>query len=112
VRERGAARLVSADGRFVSRPLFPFGRGPRRSEFYELTLAPGGVALASAHPLGSTENLVVASGSAEIHVQGQAHALSAGDSILFRADVEHSYRNRGDVPALMYLVMTYAEEIE
>jgi transcriptional regulator with XRE-family HTH domain len=112
VREHGAARLVSADGRFVSRPLFPFGRGPRRSEFYELTLAPGGVALASAHPLGSTENLVVASGCAKIRVQGQEHALSAGDSILFRADVEHSYRNCGDVPALMYLVMTYAEEIE
>jgi transcriptional regulator with XRE-family HTH domain len=112
VRERGAARLTSADGRFVSRPLFPFGRGPRRSEFYELTLAPGASELASAHPAGSTENLVVSSGRAEIRVHGQDHLLETGDSILFRADAEHRYRNPGETPTVMYLVMTYDEAVE
>jgi transcriptional regulator with XRE-family HTH domain len=112
VREQGGARLTSADGRFVSRPLFPFGRGPRRTEFYELTLAPGASEAASAHPAGSTENLVVSSGRAEIRVRGQAHLLEAGDSILFRADVEHRYRNPGEVPTVMYLVMTYDETVE
>ena len=111
VRERGAARLTSPDGRFVSRPLFPFGRGPRRSELYELTLAPGCVETAHAQPPGSTENLVVSSGRAEIRVHGQQHLLAAGDSILFRADAEHSYANPGDVPTILYLVMTYANEL-
>jgi transcriptional regulator with XRE-family HTH domain len=112
LREQGAARLTSADGRFVSRPLFPFGRGPRRTEFYELTLAPGASEAASAHPAGSMENLVVSSGRAEIRVHGQAHVLEAGDSILFRADAEHRYRNPADVPTVMYLVMTYDETVE
>jgi mannose-6-phosphate isomerase-like protein (cupin superfamily) len=112
IRERGAARLTSADGRFVSRPLFPFGRGPRRTEFYELTLAPSGIELASAHPPGTTENLVVSSGRLEISVHGKEHVLEAGDAILFRADAEHSYKNSGDTPTVMYLVMTYAADVE
>ncbi|MEY4512586.1 MAG: hypothetical protein RLZZ450_4708 [Pseudomonadota bacterium] len=32
LRAQGAARLTSADGSFSSRPLFPFGQGPRRTE--------------------------------------------------------------------------------
>lgn len=107
----GAARLRSADGLFTSRPLFPFGRGPRRTEFYELTLAPGGVEMAAAHPPGTTENLVVSAGRLEISVHGKAHVLETGDAILFRADVEHSYRNIGQVRTVMYLVMTYAADV-
>ena len=34
-----------------------------------------------------------------------------GDSILFEADSPHAYRNVGRTEAVMYLVMTYAEEI-
>lgn len=34
---------------------------------------------------------------------------SQADAILFEADVPHSCRNPGDVPTVMYLVMTYAE---
>jgi transcriptional regulator with XRE-family HTH domain len=112
VRQQGGARLTSADGSFVSRPLFPFGRGPRRSEFYELTLAPGGREIATAHPPGTTENLVVTSGRAVIRVHGEEHVLGKGDAVLFRADVEHSYDNPGHDGAVMYLVMTYAKEIE
>jgi transcriptional regulator with XRE-family HTH domain len=112
VREQGAARLRSGDGLFVSRPLFPFGRGPRRTEFYELRLAPSGMELAAAHPPGTMENLVVASGRLEIRVHGKEHVLETGDAILFRADVEHSYRNIGDKATVMYLVMTYAADVE
>lgn len=112
LREHTAARLRSADGLFTSRPLFPFGRGPRRTEFYELRLAPGGVELASAHPPDTTENLVVSSGRLAIHVHGKEHILETGDAIMFRADVEHSYRNLADTPTVMFLVMTYAADIE
>ena len=35
------------------------------------------------------------------------HAIA----ILFEADTPHAYRNPGKVEAVMYLVMTYAEEI-
>lgn len=109
LRSEGAARLTSADGSFVSRPLFPFGQGPRKTEFYELRLAPHGSERASAHPGGTIENLVVAAGAVTIRAGGEKHVLACGDAILFRADVEHSYHNPGDVEAVMYLVMTYAE---
>jgi transcriptional regulator with XRE-family HTH domain len=102
--------LTSKDRSFSSRALFPFDE-PRRVEFYELRLAPGSVEDADAHPPGTSENLVLTAGALEIDVAGDTHRLEAGDSILFEADTPHAYRNPGRVEAVMYLVMTYAEEI-
>lgn len=102
--------LTSKDRSFSSRALFPFDE-PRRVEFYELRLAGGAVEDADAHPPGTTENLVVTAGQIEIDVAGDTHRLETGDSILFEADTPHAYRNPGRVEAVMYLVMTYAEEI-
>jgi transcriptional regulator with XRE-family HTH domain len=102
--------LTSKDRSFSSRALFPFDE-PRRVEFYELRLAAGSVEDADAHPPGTTENLVVTAGTIEIDVGGDTHRLEAGDSILFEADTPHAYRNPGRGESVMYLVMTYAEEI-
>jgi len=102
--------LTSKDRSFSSRALFPFDE-PRRVEFYELRLSAGAVEDADAHPPGTSENLVVTAGTVEIDVAGDTHRLEAGDSILFEADTPHAYRNAGRTEAVMYLVMTYAEEI-
>jgi transcriptional regulator with XRE-family HTH domain len=105
-----AKRLTSHDGTFQSRALFPFG-APRKVEFYELKLARGGVEQAHPHPPGTSENLIVAKGQVEIEVAGEHHPLDTGDAIVFEADKPHAYINRGREDAVMYLVMTYAEEI-
>jgi transcriptional regulator with XRE-family HTH domain len=102
--------LTSADGSFTSRALFPFDQ-PRRVEFYELTLAPGGVEEADAHPAGTGENLVVVEGSLELTIHGEKHRLDAGDAILFEADAPHTYRAVGNTRTRMYLVMTYADSV-
>ncbi|MFT3695115.1 MAG: helix-turn-helix domain-containing protein [Kofleriaceae bacterium] len=102
--------LTSKDRSFSSRALFPFDE-PRRVEFYELRLSAGSVEDADAHPPGTTENLVVTTGTVEIDVSGDTHKLEGGDSILFEADTPHAYRNVGKTEAVMFLVMTYAEEI-
>jgi len=102
--------LGSADGTFTSRALFPF-VGERRVEFYELTLAAHRVEDADPHAAGTIENLVVHKGRVEIGVGSESHRLEPGDSIVFEADVPHSYRNVGDDEAIMYLVMTYAESV-
>jgi len=102
--------LTSKDRSFSSRALFPFDE-PRRVEFYELRLTAGSIEQADAHPPGTTENLVVTQGAIEIDVAGDTHRLETGDSILFEADTPHLYRNPGRTEAVMYLVMTYAEEI-
>ncbi len=107
----GESKLLSSKDRsFTSRALFPFDE-PRRVEFYELHLAGGSIENADAHLPGTAENLVVTAGTIEIDVGGDTHKLETGDSILFEADTPHAYRNPGKVEAVMYLVMTYAEEI-
>jgi quercetin dioxygenase-like cupin family protein len=110
LRRAHAKRLTSSDGTFTSRALFPFDQ-PRRVEFYELTLSPKGQERASPHPPGTTENLVVSTGSVSIEVAGTEHVLGPGDAILFEADRPHSYSNPGEAPARMYLVMTYADDV-
>lgn len=110
LRASAAKRLMSSDGSFSSRALFPYDE-PRRVEFYELRLAPKGVEKAEAHAAGTTENLVVAKGSISVEAGGTLHELGAGDAILFEADVPHVYRNTGAGEAVVYLVMTYAEAV-
>ena len=108
IRAATAKVLMSHDGTFASRPLFP-ADPHRRVEFYHLRLAPGGVEEALPHPAGTIENLVVASGTVVIDVADKRHCLSAGDAILFEADVVHAYRNPGDREAVMYLVIAYSD---
>ena len=105
-----AKLLTSHDGAFSSRALFPFDAS-RRTEFYELHIRGKGVEHAEAHAPGTTENLVVASGSVTITVGGDVVELQTGDAVLFQADVPHIYANPSEQPAVLYLVMTYAHEV-
>jgi transcriptional regulator with XRE-family HTH domain len=110
LRKSNAKTLTSHDGAFSSRALFP-PNIPRRTEFYELRLRPRGVEHATAHAPGTTENLVVTQGKLAIHVAGDYAQLDTGDAILFNADVPHTYENLSDVESVVYLVMSYAEEL-
>jgi transcriptional regulator with XRE-family HTH domain len=110
LRAAQSKRLTSADGHFASRALFPFD-APRRVELYELLLSAGGIEHADAHAPGTTETLVVSRGLLELTVGKERHELLAGDSIVFEADVPHSYGNPRDFETLVYLVMTYTDEV-
>jgi len=110
LRKTDAKLLTSHSGAFSSRALFPFDR-PRRTEFYQLRLAPKCIENATAHAPGTTENLVVSEGSVVIKVDGDVVRLATGDAVFFNADVPHTYSNETDQPAVLYLVMTYAHEI-
>ncbi|WP_090208273.1 helix-turn-helix domain-containing protein [Pseudomonas asplenii] len=104
-------RLVSANGTFVSRALFPFDVA-RQSEFYELRLSPLGEEESAGHGAGVQENLVVSQGVLEISVNKERYLLSPGDSILFYADQPHRYRNPADSEAVAYLVVTHPERLD
>ena len=106
----GARLLTNQAGTFTSRALFPSGV-PRRSEFYELRLKRGGEEVATPHPPGTTENLIVSAGAIQISVESTVHQLQSGDAIFFTADVPHAYRNVGAVDAVMYLVMSYSDAV-
>jgi transcriptional regulator with XRE-family HTH domain len=102
--------LTSQDGTFSSRALFPFD-AERRVEFYELRLAPKSAEHAEAHAPGTRENLVVAQGALALTAGGEQLRLSTGDAIVFEADVPHVYENPGTTPTVMYLVISYAQEV-
>ena len=104
-------RLVSGNGAFVSRALFPFDVA-RQSEFYELRLSPLGEDVSEGHGPGVQENLVVSQGVLEISVNDERYLLSTGDSILFYADQPHRYRNPADSEAVAFLVITYPERLD
>nr|WP_276522657.1 XRE family transcriptional regulator [Pseudomonas nitroreducens] len=108
---RDSKRLVSGDGTFVSRALFPFDVS-RQVEFYELRLKGLAIEHSTGHAPGTQENLVVAQGVLEISVNEERFLLGTGDSILFYADQPHSYRNPADSEAVAYLVTTYAERLD
>ncbi|MFK8401330.1 helix-turn-helix domain-containing protein [Pseudomonas sp. BGr12] len=108
---RDSKRLVSGDGAFVSRALFPFDVS-RQVEFYELRLKGLATEHSTGHAPGTQENLVVAQGVLEISVNEERFLLGTGDSILFYADQPHSYRNPADSEAAAYLVTTYAERLD
>jgi XRE family transcriptional regulator, regulator of sulfur utilization len=104
---RGA--VTSQDGKFSTRPLFPYDRS-RKAEFYEVILAANHCQHVEAHAPGTKENLVVAKGALEVVVGREApQILHEGDAIDFLADVPHLYRNLGATPAILYLVMSYED---
>ncbi|MEZ0310449.1 MAG: rhodanese-like domain-containing protein [Myxococcota bacterium] len=106
LRKAKAKVLMSADGRFSSRALFPFGE-PTKVEFYELWLAGHARDDAEPHARGTKENLVVTRGQVVIEVAGQRHELGEGDALVFPADVPHAYVNPASAECWMHLVMTY-----
>lgn len=106
LRKAKARKLVSADGRFSSRALFPFGEAGK-VEFYELWLAGHSRDDAEPHAPGTRENLVVTRGQVVIEVGGLRHELAEGDAIVFGADVPHAYVNPASAECWMHLVMTY-----
>jgi rhodanese-related sulfurtransferase/transcriptional regulator with XRE-family HTH domain len=107
IRRSKAKQLVSSEGRFGSRALFPPGQ-KGSVEFYELWLAAHSREDAEAHAPGTRENLVVTAGRLELQIGSERHKLNAGDAIVFSADVPHAYVNLGSDECWMCLVMTYA----
>lgn len=85
--------LRSADGRMESRLLSP-GGASADTEVYDLRLQPRAVHKSDPHGKGTTETLVVLTGSLRLSVDGSEHELGAGDSVFFHADVPHVYENR------------------
>jgi len=101
--------ITSSDGGLTSRALSP-PEGKRFIELYEVTIAPHHLSSSEAHGAGTIESLVVVKGRVEIIVGRQPkQLLEEGDSVVFEADVPHSYRNLSDTESHLYMVISYAD---
>jgi len=74
-------------------------------EFWEWRLAPGDVHEAEAHLPGTVEILHVLDGDLTLAVDGESHAVAAGESIVLRADADHCYENHGARPLRAFMIV-------
>ena len=68
-------------------------------EWYELTLAPGGVLESQAHDPGTGEHLTVLHGSLEVEVGTSKKKVKLGGTARYTADQQHVIRNLGKTEA-------------
>ena len=92
IRAGDVTPLIEDDGRYLNYPAFPF-QEDRLFETYRIQIEPGGGLLARPHMAGTEGYITVFTGSVEIDVNGENFQLLSGDSLRFKADVEHSYKN-------------------
>lgn len=79
---------------------------PGPLELLSLVLAPGDSRTSDAHPDGTTELLHVTAGELTLQVAEERYTVPAGTSVIFRANVDHGYRNEGPEPVAMSMVVS------
>lgn len=74
-------------------------------ELWDWRLEPGDVHEAEAHAPGTAEILHVLEGDLTLEVDGESHAVAAGESVIFSADADHSYANNGRRPLHVLMIV-------
>ena len=108
IRAADVEPLAEDGGRYLNCPAFPF-EEERHFETYRIYIEPGGGLDAQPHLPRSEEYITVFAGEVEICAGEERFTLAEGDSLRFRADVQHSYRNTGGVPAKLSMLIYYPE---
>ena len=85
-------------------PIFPDDEN-RRFAVYYLELEPGSYWQSEPHLRGTTEFITVFGGTVEIVAAEQSFSLSRGESIRFKGDAVHSYRNPGEETAVLHMIL-------
>lgn len=98
--------LLADSGKWRLFPFFPIEAG-RNFEIYTVEVDPGGFLQADPHPHGTQEFLTIFAGELTVLVDSQEYRLPSGDSIRFRADRRHAYRNMGQGMARLNMVIHY-----
>ncbi len=100
--------LVEDDGKYINYPVFPF-EEKKLFETYRIEIAGNGQMSAQPHIQGTEEYVTVFEGVVEIFVGAETFRLEKGDSIRFKADVPHAYRNSGTTMASLSMIIYYSE---
>ncbi|KVE37456.1 helix-turn-helix domain-containing protein [Burkholderia sp. TSV86] len=103
-----AVRVVSSNGRFSARALYPEGESAV-AEFHELRISPLHTEAGTPRAPGTSINLVVSEGTLELSVHDRRQLLATGDAIVFDADQPYTLRNPGDTEARAFRVTVNAE---
>lgn len=100
--------IVEDSGKYINYPLFTFDE-QRLFETYRIVIAADGGLQAEAHLAGTEEYITVFSGNIEVTVGDTVYSLNEGDSIRFKADITHSYRNIGSQEVILAMLIYYSK---
>jgi transcriptional regulator with XRE-family HTH domain len=106
LRASDAAPLRTPDGRMESRLLSPAG-ATQGIDVYELRFLAKGIHRSEPHGEGTSEVLILLTGSLRVTVGDDSYDLAPGDSMFFHADVPHTYENRSSHDARCIDVIVY-----
>ncbi|WP_313344671.1 XRE family transcriptional regulator [Sedimentibacter sp.] len=109
VDKTGIQPLLGDDGKFRNYPIFPFD-STRRFEMYSLEIDEEGYLNAEAHPQGTQEFITVFSGEVSISINSRNIIVTSGNSIRFKADIPHGYKNTGDGICTLSMVIYYPQQ--
>ncbi|MGL5634691.1 MAG: helix-turn-helix domain-containing protein [Sarcina sp.] len=76
-------------------------------EFYRVYLAPKETILTEEHNKGCIETIMIMEGKIELTVGDKVYVLEKFDSIKFKADVEHSYKNIHNGKSILNSTLIY-----
>lgn len=108
LRQADISVLAEDEGRYLNYPTFPFDE-QTLFETYRIVIQPQGTLAAEPHLNGSEEYITVFAGALDITVADQSYHLKKGDSIRFRANVPHTYRNPADEDAELSMIIYYGK---
>lgn len=108
VKKNEITPLVEDEDRFFNYPIFTFDE-TRRFEQYYIEMKPGGSIQAEPHLIGTEEFVTAFGGEVIIMVSGRDFPLGDGDSIHFKSDVPHSYRNDSDKTVHLHMTIFYGQ---
>lgn len=96
--------LLEDGGRFRNYPIFPDDEDRRFAAYY-LELEQESYMESEPHLKGTTEFVTVFFGNLEIMAEGKVFTLTKGESIRFRGDQTHSYRNVGEETVVLHMIL-------
>lgn len=96
--------LLEDSGKVKNYSLFPDNEN-RRFAVYYLELDEGSYWESEPHLKGTTEFITIFAGKIEIYADGQRFTVEKGESIRFRADAVHSYKNIGNETAILHMIL-------
>lgn len=95
--------LLEDGGKVKNYSIFP-GNGNRRFAVYYLELDAESYWESEPHLKGTTEFITIFMGKIEIYSDRQRFIVEKGESIRFRADTVHSYKNIGSESAMLHMI--------